>query len=233
MAITVPEFAPWFGVFETLRVIRGRPLFVPEHLAELRRAMTALGLSSEFNFHEAIAALPPKSGRLRWIVQGEKTQALFSEEPDPSTDPIALSISPIRVGSQNWDARFKTLSYLAHAQAGLIAATPEVVLLNESGHVASTARGNIFWRRGDRVFTPAHEAGCRRGVVRGFALDRHKIEQGHYPLKELHQADEIFVTGSLKGIVSVTALEKRTLHDHAIAEVLRPQYAAALQAQLK
>jgi branched-subunit amino acid aminotransferase/4-amino-4-deoxychorismate lyase len=233
MATSVTDFAPWHGVFETLRVIKGRPLFVAEHLAELNRAMTTLGLSSDFNFHDAGAALPPKSGRLRWIVRADGTQALFSEEPDPVADPVALSVSPVRVGSQNWDARFKTLSYLTHAQAALLAATPEVVLLNEHGNVASASRGNIFWRRGHNLFTPAHEAGCRCGIVRRFVLDHHKAEQGHFPLQDLLDADEICLTGSMRGIISVNALEKRTYSDFALANVLRPKYVAAIDVQLK
>jgi branched-subunit amino acid aminotransferase/4-amino-4-deoxychorismate lyase len=233
MSAAATEFAPWFGVFETLRVIKGRPLFVPEHVSELGHAMAALGLETNFNFDAAIAALPPKSGRLRWIVRPDDTQALFTEEDDPSPDPVALSVSPVRVGSQNWDARFKTLSYLSHAQAGQTASTPEALLLNEQGHIASAARGNIFWRRGDRICTPVHEAGCRCGVVRRFVLDRIKVEQGHFPLQDLLDADEIFVTGSMKGIISVNALEKRTFTAFALADTLRPQYAAAIQTQLR
>lgn len=226
-------FAPWLGVFETLRVINGKPLFVPEHLSELGHAMAALGLESHFNFHQADAALPPQSGRLRWIVRPGETQALFSEEPDPSPDPIALSVSPVRVGSQNWDARFKTLSYLSHAQAARLGGTSDAVMLNENGHVACAARANIFWRHGDNLFTPIHDAGCRCGVVRRFVLDRVKGQQGHYPLSDLQAADEIFLTSSMRGIVSVNAFEKRTFSVFALADTLRFQYAAAVQAQLR
>jgi len=47
------------GVFETLRVIKGKPLFVAEHLAEMQRAMDALGLKSDADFEAARAGLPP------------------------------------------------------------------------------------------------------------------------------------------------------------------------------
>jgi len=227
------EFTPWLGVFETLRVIKGKPLFVPEHLAELARAMEALGLKSNFDFESSAAALPPQSGRLRWVVTADNTHALFSQEDAPSTEPVALSVSPVRVGSSNWDARFKTLSYLSHAQAWKIAATPEVVLLNEHGFVASASRANIFWRRGDHFFTPAHEAGCRSGVTRAFVLAHHKAEQGHFPLDDLLKADEIFLTNSIKGIVSANKFEGRILHQFPIADPLRKAYAAAVEAQLK
>jgi 4-amino-4-deoxychorismate lyase len=225
------EFAPWMGVFETLRVVGGTPLFFTEHLAELGRAMDALGLTCDKDLEEEAANLPAESGRWRWIVTAKETRTQFTEE-SYAQKPVALSISAVRVGSNNWDARFKTVSHLAYAQAWKTAVTSEVVLLNERGHVASASRGNIFWRRGDAVFTPAHEAGCRRGVVRAFVLPIFEAEQGHFPVAELLEADEIFVTNSMKGIVSVNEIQGRPLKAFVIADHLREKYDKAIAAQL-
>jgi len=218
------DFAPWLGVFETLRVIGGKPLFFPEHRAELARAMSELGLKSDTAFATEAAALPMKSGRWRWIVTARGTQTLFTEEPIQSSEPVALSVSPVRVGSQNWDARFKTVSYLSHAQAAQTAVTPEVVLLNEHGHVASASRANLFWRRGERIYTPAHEAGCRCGVVRGFILKNSPVEVGHFLLNDLQEADEILLTNSLRGIVSVHKFGERVFDAFPSADALRDSY---------
>src|SRR5258708_1419184 len=174
------EFAPWLGAFETLRVVNGVPLFMAEHLTELGRAMTVLGLESDFDFEKARAELPRLNGRWRWVVTPEGTRAQFSEEEPAPAEYLTLSVSPIRVGTCNWDARFKTLSYLSHAQAWKMRVTPEVILLNEYGHMASAARATLFWRLRGQLFTPAHEAGCRRGVVRGFISKRHSVKSGHY-----------------------------------------------------
>ena len=233
MASHPTEFAPWLGAFETLRVIDGRPLFFAEHRAELGRAMETLGLKTKASFEKACAGLPKLSGRWRWLVTPDETRTLFSEEPVVAVEPVGLSVSSVRVGSCNWDARFKTVSYLAHVQAGRLATTGDVVLLNEHGEVASAARGNIFWRRGNRVFTPAHEAGCRCGVVRGFVLAQHKVNTGHFPLGELAEAEEIFVTNSMKGIVSVRNFQRRARRDYSLANRLRAAYAEAITAQLR
>jgi 4-amino-4-deoxychorismate lyase len=218
------EFAPWLGVFETLRVIGGKPLFFPEHRDELHRAMSELGLKSDTNFAAEASGLPMKSGRWRWIVTPGGTRTLFNEEPLQSSEPVALSVSPVRVGSHNWDARFKTVSYLTHAQAAQTAPTPEVILLNEHGHVASASRGNLFWRRGEQVFTPAHEAGCRCGVVRGFLIKASKVEIGHYPLSDVLEADEIFLTNSMKGIISANRLGDRVFEAFPSCDALRELY---------
>jgi len=196
--------------------------------------MDALGLKTEANFSEARAGLPPLSGRWRWIVTSEETHAFFAEQAVvPYPEPVTLSVSPVRVGSCNWDARFKTLSYLPHAQAWKTASTTESVLLNERGHVASAARGNIFWKRGVRLFTPAHEAGCRCGVVRSLVLKRQKVEEGNFPLSDLLAADEIFVTNSMKGIVSIKVVEGRPIASTTSADIVRGAYEEAVAEQTK
>jgi len=227
------EFAPWLGVFETVRVVKGMPLFALEHAAELKRASSMLGLNVDLNLPRATAKLPKASGRWRWVVTTAGMKLLFTRERIAATPSLALSVSALRVGSHNWDARFKTVSYLTHVQALKAAATPEVILLNEHGQVASAARGNLFWRRGERFYTPAHEAGCRCGVVRGFVLQRRDVEEGCFPLNDLLAADEIFLTNSMKGIVSVHAVEGGGRDDFSGAEALRAEYDRAVTAQLK
>jgi branched-subunit amino acid aminotransferase/4-amino-4-deoxychorismate lyase len=223
------DFAPWLGAFETLRVIDGIPLFVEEHLAELRRATTALGLNLTLALSRAKKELAGRSGRWRWIVDTSGTRTLFTEEAIPSPGALPLSISTLRVSSQNWDARFKTFSYLTHAQALTMSATAEVVLLNEHNEVTSAARSNIFWRKGARLYTPVHEAGCRCGVVRGFVLGLGPVEVGHFTLDELVGAEEIFLTNSLRGIVSINALEGSPLSDFSFAKETRKQYDRAVK----
>ena len=227
-----PEFAPWLGVFETLRVSQGRPLFASAHAAELQRAASALGFPVEIDLPGLTAQLPSLSGRWRWLATPRGLETFFAEEPEPSTAPLDLSVSPVRVGSQNWDARFKTVSYLSHVQALQLASTPEVVLLNEHRCVASAAHANIFWRRGDRLFTPDPEAGCRCGIIRNFILQRREVGLGHFDLDDLLAADEIFLTNSLRGIASVRSLEGRVVDSVEEAELLRSEYAAVIKKQL-
>jgi branched-subunit amino acid aminotransferase/4-amino-4-deoxychorismate lyase len=227
------DFTPWLGAFETLRVVRGVPLFVAEHRKELARALEVLGLHSDADFEQSAAALPALSGRWRWIVTCEGTRTLFSEGTAGQDQPVSLTVSDIRVGSVNWDARFKTISYLSHMQAWQTGRTPEVVLLNERGEIASVSRGNIFWRKGDRLFTPAHEAGCRCGVVRGWILKQKEVETGHFAAGDLLQADEIFLTNSMKGIVSADQVEGAPLRTFSCANELRGKYAEAVEAELR
>jgi branched-subunit amino acid aminotransferase/4-amino-4-deoxychorismate lyase len=233
MVEIVQEFAPWLGVFETLRVVDGVPLFVPEHVAELNLAMEALGLESDFDFDQASLHLPRESGRWRWLVTPEGTRTFFTPGEELDSEPIALSVSLLRVGANNWDARFKTVSYLSHVQAAKSATTPEVILLNEHGNLASGSRSNLFWMKDGILYTPAHESGCRRGVIRNFVFQCHKVKAGYFPSSDILKADEVFITNSLRGIVSVKQVKGKTWYRFPVAHKLREEYAEAVGVQVR
>jgi branched-subunit amino acid aminotransferase/4-amino-4-deoxychorismate lyase len=70
-------------------------------------------------------------------------------------------------------------------------------------------------------------------VVRAFVFKRQKVETGHFPLSDLLEAEEIFLTNSLKGIVSVNDVQGRSLRAFPSADQLRKEYAEAVAAQLR
>jgi branched-subunit amino acid aminotransferase/4-amino-4-deoxychorismate lyase len=195
--------------------------------------MAALDLKSDFDFQAAQIELPRLSGRWRWIATPREAYTQFAEEKwtDPGT--YELSVSAVRVGSCNWDARFKTLSYLSHAQAWKMKSTDEAILLNEYGLMSSAIRSNLFFRIEDQLYTPAHESGCRRGITRGFVSKHFNVRSGHYPPGDLLKADEIFLTNSMKGIVSVHAIKGRSFDDFSTAHFLRENLQREIEVQVR
>src|SRR5471032_1955665 len=115
--IRAGSFHPWLGVFETLRVHRGRPVFVEEHWQSLRRSCAALGLKRPHDFRQYVTNLPAADGRWRWVIGQDGASHSFQREGPAAASALALLPCGVRVGSQNWDARHKTFSYLAHWQA--------------------------------------------------------------------------------------------------------------------
>ena len=225
-------FLPWLGLFETLRVIQGRPLFTAEHWDALRASAQELELVLPFDFRERASGLPKVDGRWRWIVTAETAFDRFDPEPDATPATLSLAVGEPRLGSRNWDARHKTLSYLTHwqgRQAAKASGGDEALLLNERDEVASGAMSNVFWVKGGRVFTPSPEAGCRRGVVRDWVLRTlHAVpEQVCSPLARVEEADEIFLTSSWIGVRPVTSLNGRSLPAGPVATGLHDLYRQA------
>jgi branched-subunit amino acid aminotransferase/4-amino-4-deoxychorismate lyase len=207
-------FAPWLGVFETIRVVNGRPLFLPEHEQSLRDAAAALGFRIALNLAARVSILQNQTGRWRWIVNRDGAFDFFQPENKSLPESFFLVLAPQRLGSQNWDARYKTLSYLTHDQARRFArenGADEAILLNEHGRLATAAMANLFWIKKSRIYTPALDEGCRNGVIRQWILKNSKVQEGAFALDELDKADEIFITNSMIGLMPVSRCQERAV----------------------
>jgi branched-subunit amino acid aminotransferase/4-amino-4-deoxychorismate lyase len=201
----ITHFTPWRGVFETLRVIEGQAEFVEEHWRSLLRAVAALKLPKPLDFRQRLALLPKKTGRWRWVVTDAGSEDSFQEQALDTNPFYTLSLSKIRLGSANWDTRFKTLSYLAHAQARTSVKTDEALVLNEREEMIGGAMSNLFWEKDGVLFTPSLKTGCRPGVMRGEYIRtqrRKKIQVREVEAKPevLNQADALYLTNSWIGI---------------------------------
>ncbi len=219
------SFHPWLGVFETICVRRGKPIFVEQHWQSLRHACAALGLKRPPDFRAMAQELPAADGRWRWVVGPDGPSHSFQREKPSRRAGLALTLASVRVGSSNWDARYKTLSYLAHWQARSENPTGEALLLNEKGHIASGAMSNIFWVRRGRLFTPDESSGCRAGVVRAWVREEAGARFARSRPSALDSADEIFVTNSMLGVCPVTRWRSRRLKVGPVTRMLRRRYA--------
>jgi 4-amino-4-deoxychorismate lyase len=223
--IRAGSFHPWLGVFETICVRGGRPLFLEEHWRSLGRACAVLGLKRSLDFRKRAHELPKADGRWRWVIAPDGPAHSFQREKPRRRTGLALTLSSVRVGSTNWDARHKTLSYLAHWQARGENPAGEALLLNEKGLIAGGAMSNIFWVRRGRLFTPDESNGCRAGVVRGWVLAQGEVQFAGSRPSALDAADEIFVTNSLLGVCAVTRWQAHTLKPGPVTRMLQRRYA--------
>lgn len=224
------SFFPGFGVFETLRVEKGIPQFVEEHWRALGEATDALGIARKIDFRTRASRLPPgETGRWRWVATLEEQWESFAAEKLSKRPAFSLEPAPQRVGSENWDARFKTLSYLTHWQARRAVAADEALLCNERGEITSGACSNLFWVRRKAIYTPSREAGCRAGVIRGWILGRVEVVEGRFPLSELEDAEEIFLTNCWIGVMPVNRYLSRAFPVGPVARRLRKELDASLR----
>ncbi len=184
------------GLFETLRLYGGRPLFLPSHRARLARGARVLGLAcpSEALLAREIGAL---AGRNR--IRGDAVCRVTLSRPgsaDPASRRAAratrvIAIRPLpsdlaRAHSRGIAARtvpfdrgggpaaaVKSLSYLPSLLAlrlARAAGAAEAILLSPSGEVLEGAASNVFVRVGDRFVTPPADGRILAGVMRGLLL---------------------------------------------------------------
>ncbi|MCM3136486.1 aminotransferase class IV [Paenibacillus polysaccharolyticus] len=98
----------------------------------------------------------------------------------------------------------------------------EGLQLTREGYVAEGIVSNIFWVRGQVLYTPSLSTGILPGITRAVVMEI-AADQGIACVEvqalweDLHQADEIFLTGSVAELVPVTTLRDRNGTETAIS----------------
>ena len=220
------------GLFETLLGIDDRPIFTREHLARLHKGAKVIGLKLPVSdavlvhwMKETLKAHPDRVKKLRltmtsgesarWVGRQGKPQVILSASPhEIPRDPFRLIVSDFKVDHASVFRNIKTLSYVISAAALRQAKDrkfDDAILLNERNEVAEVTSANIFWSQGKRVYTPPLSAGCLEGITRKFVFKEAdkigiKIIERRVDLSGLLQAEEIFISSSLKLVAPVSEI---------------------------
>lgn len=223
------------GVFDTLLVRDGVPLWRFEHVERLRAAAGELGLPfPEEEVDNAVDALSHKAKghhvlRLT-LTRGEGGRGLAAPAGKATLigtlapfdaklqfQPVTLMTSAVRRNLASPASRLKTLSYVDNVLAAREAAAAgrdDALMLNSSGRVACTTIGNVFVEVDGGLATPALGEGLLPGVMRGAviaAARRCGIATKEKQLRpaDIARADGMFVTNSLRYIRSVRRCDER------------------------
>lgn len=217
------------GLFETLLSRDGALVLLDEHLARMARGCAVLGLSApdigeaRRLCEEAADTVPGRAAVRLTLTAGSggrgldrlaapvpRLVATASPAPRPDT-PAVLVTATVRRNEGSVVSRLKTLSYLDNVlarEAARAAGADEALMLNNAGEVACAAAANIFWLRGERLFTPALECGALDGIMRAQVLGAGlEVTQTRAGRAELNEADAIFLTSSLIGIRAVGRID--------------------------
>lgn len=183
------------GLFETLLLRHGRPLFASLHLERLQAGLQVLGFpdcletasqqlansARALTDHPWVALrltvtrgaaprgyAPPSLVQARVIISA----APLSTDRQLFPEAIQLGWADIRWANQPVLAGIKHLNRLEQVMAAREAAVQgvdDVVVLDHAGGVCSVSAGNLFIARGNTLYTPALEtcgiAGTRRRLV--------------------------------------------------------------------
>ena len=119
------------------------------------------------------------------------------------------------------DPQAKTGNYLNNVLAlheARLAGADDAIMLNEAGEVTEATTANVYLIREGRLYTPALSAGILRGTTRTRILalceaNDLEAEEGVVRQADLEEADELFVSSSVKGILPVLQVDGRPVGD--------------------
>jgi len=216
------------GMFETIRVKEGRPVFFESHQARLAASLRSLNdapFSSRGELHmrcmRVIAANSLVNGNLKIVLFKEPagwSELILARAPGYTPahyeKGFRLKIFPgdLRVEPLNG---LKSLNYLRNLYAKRLAVQEgfdEALFINPADQLLEGASTNVFIVKDGVISTPSLDAGILPGIMRGTIL--RKLGQGvlerEVSKTELLDADEVFATNALLGIMPVAAVDEKT-----------------------
>lgn len=216
LPLTDSSMLAGLGVFETLAARLGRPLDVSDHLARLASGARRLSvpLPDPSVLRDAVrivaSSLPSPRAWLKIVATRSGQCAAFGGQADPSEEgrPCTAVLLPWTRSRRDPLAGLKTLNYapftLGQEEAARRGAD-EGLWRNERGHLVEACSANLFVVHRRKLFTPSVSDGILPGVVRALALRAGRdmglvVHEGKLRLPRLRQADEAFLTSSVRGV---------------------------------
>lgn len=222
------------GVFRTLRMEGGAPVWWPDHLAKLEADCRQLALTppGRLDWEQDIvwlAARRPDAVLKLMVTRGTGPRGYrLPELPYPTrvamatplpdfADPLrhcgaTLRVCDLRLGHQPRLAGAKHLNRLENVLARMEWDDPDIdegVLLDADGAVISGVMGNLFIRVGGIWHTPVLDRCGVAGVTRGRLLRRLEVRESRLRLDDLMRADDILLSNSLVRLRWVARLGER------------------------
>ncbi|WP_076409510.1 aminodeoxychorismate lyase [Shewanella sp. UCD-KL12] len=246
------------GLFATMRVADGCPLFLSQHLKRLSQGAKRLGFHWEPqpSLIEQImqVAKPHAQACLKLLITrgaGGRGYAppsavtvteVLSVHAIPlhysswQQQGIALKTSPVLLSSQPRLAGVKHLNRLEQVlikSQHLDGDYDDWLVLDANSRVIESSMANIFCVKGNQVVTPAISHSGVSGVMREQVIYELielglDINVGDLAYKQLATFDQIFITNSLLGVVDINRIDDISFSKADFSDRIREKYQLTL-----
>ena len=225
------------GVFDLLRTLNGKPLFLKEHIQRLEDSARHIGIALPWPRLELIRVVMEtlhrntfKESNIRIVVTagsspdfltplGEpRLLVLVTRAPELPAGWYTDGVKIITFFSERNIPGAKSINYVPATIALKQARDKdaiEAVYVNRNGLVLEGTTSNLFALFSGTLVTP--DRGILSGVTRKAVLDLAEkmgpVDLRDLPLAELLTADEVFITGTNKSIVPVVQVDDTVIGD--------------------
>lgn len=224
------------GVFETILFLE-KPIFLKEHIERLKNGMKELGLEEleEEMLLDYISLNFIKNKAVKILVTPQNIIITEREIPYTEEDYIqgsSLKLSKVRRNSTSMLCYIKSTNYIENIIEKNKAKEDgfkDVLFLNENGYLSETSCANIFIVKNNKIYTPKVSCGLLNGITRMWVIKNFPVIETELTLDDLKNADEVFITNSLMGIMKVKKFEDIEYNNNKIIENVQLAYQEAIQ----
>lgn len=231
------------GLFETIALVAGEPVFWEEHLRRMSNGAAMLGISMpvpevwESDVALATIDAPDRAVLKLTLTRGVGGRGYARPFPQLPTR-IAYTTAWPQYPREHWErgidvvtcrttqldagtfATLKSLNRLNQvlARGELPDSVPEGLLVDTAGMVREGTFTNVVWMRAGRAKTPRLTETGIPGVMRGAILSRFsalgiQCDAVDVPPDAILDSDECFACNSLIGVWPIRSLDGRTLRE--------------------
>ena len=226
-------------MIETFLIVDDRPVELDPHLARLSASVRTLYGEEPPDCRDLVLSRARGGllGRLRLTVapldDGFEAYAVAGAvEPAEvfPTGELAVSLFAMTVDRGLGEHKWADRAVLKRAEA-IGPATSAPLLVTEEGEVLEASRGNVFAVRDGRLLTPPLDGRILPGVTRARVIEiaaelEIEVEEAPIGLGEMPGFEEVFLTGSVRGVEPVRALDGEDLR---VGDRVVPRLASALR----
>lgn len=228
MELTLDEgYQFGLGVFETLKIRAGRAEFLDRHLERMNASLETLGIRRRVSRKEVLDFLEERKAgccALKIMASGENTLFTLRENPygqEQYEKGFVLEYSRVLRNETSPLVFHKTLNYgdcILEKRKAKAAGADERIFLNSRGELCEGTACNIFFARGERLYTPGRDCGLLPGIIRGILLEETEAVEAVLRPADIEEMEECFVTNSLMGVMPVRRLGEKEFLNGRIRE---------------
>lgn len=219
-----------YGIFDFLRTFQGKPFLLSEHLKRFQNSARLLNLkipSNQNELKQIVSRLLSKNrfkeATVRLVLTGGVSKDSLSVNCQPSflimVEPLhpfpqeyyTKGIKLITLEYQREIPQAKTLNYIVALQnrPEMEKAKAQEILYLWRGNVLECTTSNFFILKNNTLITSQENIllGTTRNLVLKLARPHFKIQERKIKIKELKEAEEAFITATLKEVMPVVKID--------------------------
>ncbi len=230
-------------IYEVIRVIKSKPLFIKEHLKRLEQSVKMSDFKTintaelSKSIDELIESNPVNEKNLKitlWSNKNAENEILayftVSKYPTPDDYNLGINVELLPMERNNPNVKLENPSLRASADKAIcLSQTTEVLLVNNQGFITEGSRSNFFAVFGNTIVTPpTHDV--LEGITRTIIIDLIK-EKGFECIQEpihinkIQKMDGAFITGTSTKVLPINRIGDTEFKDiHSIIRQLMIAY---------
>lgn len=212
------------AVYEVIRIEEGTPLFFEDYMSRLENSFVSMRVSMPYSIenikntiYQLIDLNSAQSGPVKLIFGLDKPgffMAFLMKAHLPKDDEYLTGVKTVLLNEKRnnpnikiWNKELRQKSITLLQKTGAY----EAILVNELGNITEASRSNIFFIKGNTVFTTPADL-VLPGITRKKVMEvctrlNIPIQYKNINVEDLESYDSCFLTGTARKIVPIKEIE--------------------------